>query len=417
MSGYPRDMPDSGVVRAVAKWFGGAAAELESMATRLERLLAAPTWEGEARDRWLAEGRKGVEHYRAVALAAAKASQALHKLATELDAARDTYDAAVSSYEDAKREIVRMQLLGAGLGPLVLLDDDLIEDKLRQRIEDSRDDAEAAAGRAATARDDALAAGRRAGEILDPLTEELKGLGTFAGSGPGASGASGFGLPEPDASFLALLFGSVRDNYSSGHAFQKDVLSRLQLPENTTRYDAMDGSRFLRVAPDAITSDEVYEIKAGRYVYSSRQLRGELFKAASSGRGFTLVVGENTRVSIPLQEQVRNSPYGGEIVRAHPKGGFTTLDGRPVEQADGGGWRYRNPDDAGSPPDPDCDGGLGRPLGREAERLTVEEYSENPSRGIAPFMPLPGLPVPAPAPAPAPAPIPRFPILRPLIIP
>jgi hypothetical protein len=123
-----------------------------------------------------------------------------------------------------------------------------------------------------------------------------------------------------------------------------------------------------------------------------------------------LVVGRNTRVSAGLQAQIRAHPYGGEIVRMQADGTFTTLDGRPVERVDSGGWRYRDPDDrdqGGSDSGGDGGGGLNHPEGQEEDRISVNEYADLPDSqtNMVPVVPLP-LPMPMPLPAPAPMPMP-----------
>lgn len=422
--GGPREFPNvvAEAVRLVARWFGNAATTLEQNGTLQNAVLSGPDWKGDAHDRWLADGTRARDYYRKLARTASTASQALHKLATEIDAARERYDRAVSAHDDANRSIFHAELLAGALGPLPV---EILEDRLRDKVTELRDRASVAAAAANEAVEDALAAGGRAARIFGPLAEELRGLGMFGGSGGGPPHGGG---PEPDPVFLAMLFGSLADNYNRGYVFQDEVLKRLGWTENHGKFRVWDGTRWINVIPDSVSAEDIVEIKARKYVTSSPQIRGELYEAARSGRGFTLVVENHSRVSVPLQEQIRAHPYGGEIVRYNPgDGGFTTLDGRPVEPADGGGWRYKDPPDDGGDGDggggdrdggqpPSCGGGgLNHALGQEADRLTVEEYSEMPSgETTVPFMPWPSMPVPMPAPAPAPVPLP-IPRLVPII--
>ncbi|MPZ68068.1 MAG: hypothetical protein GEU71_00875 [Actinobacteria bacterium] len=192
-------------------------------------------------------------------------------------------------------------------------------------------------------------------------------------------------------------------------------MRRLGLTENVRNYRVVVNGREIGTRPDAFGNGQMYEMKNVRYLYLSRQMQAEMTLAAQRGEGYIVKVGPQTRVAATVQEAVRNTPYGGEIIRAHPDGSYTTLDGRVVEEAEGGGYRYKDPDDRDGDGDSSGGGGLNHPDGQEADRISVEEYRDMPNQSnMTPVMPWPSFPIPMPAPAPMPAPVPLFPRLLPI---
>jgi Restriction endonuclease fold toxin 7 len=400
---------DAGAVRGVAGWLSATAGTLRSVGTELGGILGGPDWSGDAHDHWVDQGEAGAGQFPTAGDAFSDASDALTTLAGEVEDQKEAFDRAYDNYFSA---LATMSGARSSLANYVPHGSpDIIEGdmrRLRQRINDAQADADRYLAQAWDAVDAALAAGRRASEALGTAADAATGLGGWAGfvGGPypgyGSSPTDG-----PEFSFLVMLFGSIAANYAAGRAFQVEGMNRLGLTENFEAFVQRVGGRSVRTIPDAFGNGEMFEFKNGLYVYRSSQIQAQMAQAQQSGRGYTIVVGRNTRVAATLQAQVRVHPYGAEIVRMLPDGSYTTLDGRPVEQVSGGGWRYRDPDDQDQGGSASGGGGLNHPEGYEEDRISVDEYAELPENqsNMVPVVPLP-LPMPMPIPMPAPAPMP-----------
>lgn len=424
MSGVPAFPSfDAPAVRGAARWLGTSSVELSFAGTRMSGMLGGPEWSGAAHDRWIAQGLAAAAEYRAASEAFSQASQALNDLATEIEEHRREFDRAMDRYAVASSSALFTDI---AIGALNLMPDSPDSDaalaNLEARLDDARGEAEAALAAARAAVEAAHEAGRRASSVLGSLSSPAAGLGTFASGGWAASpfGWLGGRRHGPEPQFLIMLFGSVADNYLAGRSFQTNAMRNLGLRENFEAFSQTVNGRQVRTIPDAFGRGEMFEFKNTFYQHASSQIQAQLAQAAARGEGYTQVVRNNTRVSASLQEMVRNHPYGGEIVRMQRNGDFTTLDGRAVEKVDDGGWRYRDPDDPddqGGSSSGGSGGGLNHPVGQEADRISVDEYRDMPSRSsMTPMMPWPSFPMPMPAPAPMPMPMP-MPRLLPLPIP
>jgi Restriction endonuclease fold toxin 7 len=398
---------DAGAVRGVAGWMSSTAGTLRSVGTELGEILGGPDWSGDAHDHWVAQGEAGAGQFPTAGDAFGDAADALTTLAGEVEDQKEAFDLAYDNYFSALATMSGAQSSLANYVPHG--SPDIIEGdmrRLQQRIDDAQADADRYLAQAWDAVDAALAAGRRASETLGTAADAATGVGGWAGFIAGPYGSSS-PTDGPEFSFLVMLFGSIAANYAAGRAFQVDGMNRLGLTENFESFVQRVSGRSVRTIPDAFGNGEMFEFKNSLYVYRSSQIRAQIAQAQQTGQGYTLVVGRNTRVAATLQAQIRAHPYGGEIVRMQADGSFTTLDGRPVERVDSGGWRYRDPDDGDGGDSDSGNGGLNHPEGQEEDRISVDEYAELPENqsNMVPVVPLP-LPMPMPIPMPAPAPMP-----------
>lgn len=371
-------------------------------------------WSGAAREAWNGTGVAAAGDLSSAAEGLRRGVTALQNLADEVDSCRARYDAAMGRLATAEADqatamakiAIAPVSLGAGPDPLQGVQDQL--SAATSAVSAARADAEAAII-------DVYAAGRRCGGALSDAAGAADGLGGFAGSAPaGPSGAGG--EPAPDLPFLTLLLGSVTGNRTAGREFQSEVLRRLGLDENLRSLQGFAGGSYRATIPDGLSDKEMFEVKGVLYQYRSSQIVRQLDAAAASERGYTLVIGPRTKVSPELQQAIREHPYGGEIVRSNGQGGFTDLDGNPVEKDENGGWRYPGDDDEWPPGAGGTGGSLNHPGGFEADTAPAPEGESGGGGGdgTVPIVPVPDVPLPAPAlpslPVPAPAPAPVLPI-------
>ena len=98
------------------------------------------------------------------------------------------------------------------------------------------------------------------------------------------------------------------ENRIAGSAFEKAGLDALGVDKNTTTF-YVNGTATI---PDAVTSSSVIEIKGGRQISLTRQIRAQIQLARNTGRQFVLLVDPDVqRISAPLLQEIRAS--GGKV--------------------------------------------------------------------------------------------------------
>lgn len=96
-------------------------------------------------------------------------------------------------------------------------------------------------------------------------------------------------------------------NMRRGVMNEKMVLNDMRLTKNTEKLDTTvwGTDEKIKVIPDAITDDDIYEIKDVIAVYATKQIRGEFTAAMKQGKNFVLVIGEWTYVSPKMPEGIQ----------------------------------------------------------------------------------------------------------------
>lgn len=102
-------------------------------------------------------------------------------------------------------------------------------------------------------------------------------------------------------------------NGPSGRAFEKAVLEMYEYTKNTVDLRRFGFGRFI---PDILESGEIGEIKSGKYLYLTPQLRAFMDYAKVNGKNFTLYVREGYRMSAPLRDWIELN--GFKIIEAIP---------------------------------------------------------------------------------------------------
>ncbi len=134
----------------------------------------------------------------------------------------------------------------------------------------------------------------------NPLDDAALGLGEIGVRAEAKAGAEI--LEESGASQAAVTI-----NRKNGLEYQKAVLESENLTANTSRLTKEYGFRI----PDFMDDFAVGEIKSGKKISFSAQIRDMMKFADESGRTFILYVRNINNVSRPLREVIKKS--GGAI--------------------------------------------------------------------------------------------------------
>jgi RHS repeat-associated protein len=200
-----------------------------------------------------------------------------------------------------------------------------------------------------------------------------------------------FGTSSERDSDVPVATGSVTTNRTKGLAYQQRFSTTQGLPENTMYYGVSGENR--TVKPDFVEGGDsprsIIEVKRSRYVYLSRQLRGEIVVAGQHGARFTLAVPPQTRISKPARAAIRHA--GGLILRFDAKTGvLADEEGVRFRRGKSGGfqaegWSPRSLNVPRTPrttlaPEPAI------PQLRAPVRVVPEYYPEGIPPNLRPFM-------------------------------